>query len=127
MAVSLEARIPFLDHRIVEFAWTLPRSKKIDGKQTKIPLRNILSRYVPQELFNRPKMGFGVPIDEWLRGPLREWGEDLLSESRLKQQGILDSAQVQEKWRQHLSGQASWQYILWPTLMFQAWHERWVN
>jgi asparagine synthase (glutamine-hydrolysing) len=123
MGVSLETRAPFLDHRVVEFAWSLPLSYKLRNGITKWPLREVLYRYVPFELIERPKMGFGVPIDQWLRGPLRDWGENLLNESRLRQEGFLNSAPIRKRWLEHLSGQRNWQYHLWDILMFQAWLE----
>jgi asparagine synthase (glutamine-hydrolysing) len=125
MAVSLEVRVPFLDHRVIEFAWKLAPELKIAGNQGKRVLRQVLKRYVPENLYERPKMGFGVPIDHWLRGPLREWAGDLLSPDRLIREGFLNPGPVQEKWQEHLSGKASWHYLLWPVLMFQAWHEHW--
>ena len=121
MAVSLESRVPLLDHRVAEFAWKLPSDMNIQNGKGKCLLRRVLHRYVPDELIERPKMGFGVPIDDWLRGPLREWAESLLDETRLKKEGFLNSSVVREKLNEHLLGSRNWSSQLWTVLMFQAW------
>lgn len=124
MAASLEARVPLLDHRVVEFAWTLPREFMVHGGQGKAILRDVLYRHVPRKLLERPKMGFGVPIGNWLREDLRDWAENLLSEQRLKEDGYFNVPAVLEMWREHLSGTRNWQYALWTILMFQAWQDQ---
>ncbi|MGX5659518.1 asparagine synthase (glutamine-hydrolyzing) [Castellaniella ginsengisoli] len=121
MANSLETRVPLLDHRVVEFAARLPLSMKIRDGQGKWVLRQLLYRYVPQSLVDRPKAGFAVPLGSWLRGPLREWAEDLLRESRLREEGYFNAKKIQGAWREHLSGRADRSSKLWSILMFQAW------
>lgn len=127
MAVGLEARVPLLDHRLVEFAWRLPQSMKIRNGKSKWLLRQVLYRHVPMDLVERPKMGFGSPLGEWLRGPLRDWAESLLAERRLREEGLFDVAHVRRHWAEHLSGHRNWQYMLWSILMFEAWRERWMG
>jgi len=124
MDVSLETRVPFLDHNVFEFAWKLPLSTKLRDGQSKWCLRQILYKYVPKHLIERPKMGFAVPLDVWLRGPLREWAEQLLTEQKLKHQGFFDVNRIRTMWYEHLSGKRNWQYQLWDVLMFQAWYEK---
>jgi asparagine synthase (glutamine-hydrolysing) len=121
MAVSLETRVPLLDHRLYEFAWRLPRQLRVQGSTGKRLLRSVLYEYVPRELIERPKMGFGVPIGSWLRGPLRTWGEDLLDERRLRDQGLLDPGPVRAAWQGHVSGAVDEKYRLWAVLVLQAW------
>jgi len=121
MAVGLEARCPILDTRVTEFAWTLPNEYLIGEQGGKRVLRSVLERYVPREFTDRPKRGFSVPIDDWLRGPLRDWVEDLISEQRLREQGFLEPAAVRQLWAQHLCRWRNHANILWPILMFQAW------
>jgi asparagine synthase (glutamine-hydrolysing) len=126
MAVGLEPRVPLLDRRVVEFVWRLPFDLKVRRGERKWLLRRVLERYVPRRLTDRPKMGFGVPLDAWLRGPLREWAEELLSPNRLSADGLLDPEPIRRRWAQHLVGRANWGYPLWTVLVFQAWRLRWL-
>ena len=121
MAVSLESRAPFLDPEVFRFAWSLPLDWKFRGGKGKWILRKVLQKYVPVKLFDRPKMGFGVPIDAWLRGPLRDWAENLLDERRLLDEGFFEPALIRQKWKEHASGTRNWHFFLWDILMFQAW------
>ena len=125
MAVSLEVRPPLLDHRVVEFAWRLPRRLRIHGGESKWLLRRVLNRYVPRELVERPKMGFAIPLANWLRGPLRTWAEDLLDPARLGG-GLLDVTAVRNLWAEHISGHSNWAYALWTILMYEGWRRRWA-
>ena len=124
MAVSLETRVPFLDPNVIEFSASLPMEFKIRNGVTKWALREVLYKYVPKDLIERPKMGFGVPLAEWLRGPLQDWAESLLDEKRLHQEGFFDVEFVRNKWLEHLSGKRNWHHQLWNVLMFQVWLEK---
>jgi asparagine synthase (glutamine-hydrolysing) len=123
MAVGLEARVPLLDRDVIEFAWRLPVSQRLRAGATKYLLRNLLYRYVPPELIERPKVGFAVPIADWLRGPLRAWAEPLIDPDRLRAEGYLNASRVQAVWQAHLAGKQDWKHALWDVLTFQAWLE----
>jgi len=123
MAVSLETRAPFLDRDVMEFAWRLPMHMKLRDGKGKWILRQLLDRHVPAVLIDRPKMGFSIPLDQWLRGPLRHWAGDLLAEDRLRHEGYLRPEVITRTWRAHLNGEGSFGYRLWSILMFQAWRE----
>ncbi len=123
MGVSLETRVPFLNSKIMEFAWSLPLNFKISNNTTKWVLREVLYKYVPKHLIERPKMGFGIPLDSWLRGELKEWAEKLLNEDRLIREGFFNPREIRIKWDEHLSGKRNWQHQLWVILMFQSWLE----
>lgn len=127
MGVSLETRVPFLDHRVVDFAWRLPLHMKIRAGRGKWILRQLLYRHVPKELVERPKMGFGIPVGHWIRGPLRSWAEELLREETLRRDGYFHAAPVRRIWAEHLAGTRNWQNCLWNVLMFQAWSRKWLS
>jgi asparagine synthase (glutamine-hydrolysing) len=127
MATSLEARVPFLDYRLVEFAWRLPFDFKIHQGRGKRILRSVLGRYVPPDLFERPKMGFNLPLRQWLRGPLRPWAEELLDPKKLNQQDVFEPVPVRTAWMEHLSGKRNASGRLWGILMFRAWHQEWMK
>jgi asparagine synthase (glutamine-hydrolysing) len=123
MSVSLETRVPLLDHRVFEYAWSMPLAVKSRDGQTKWPLRQVLYKYVPRELIERPKAGFAIPVDQWLRGPLRDWAEAQLDEARIRREGYFDPTPIRTRWNEHLSGRRNWGAHLWTVLMFQAWLE----
>jgi asparagine synthase (glutamine-hydrolysing) len=127
MAVSLEARVPLLDHRVVEFAWKLPAHLNTADGRGKFPLRQVLAKYVPSHLVDRPKRGFGVPLGEWLRGPLRSWAESLLSHEAIRRHDLLNADRVQQVWKEHLAGTRNNEARLWLVLMLQAWLTRWQS
>ena len=126
MAVSLEVRVPILDHRIVEFSWMLPKEMQLKKNQSKWILRQVLKKYVPEELFNRPKMGFGVPIDSWLRKDLKNWASHLLSDEVFKKYELLKKDDIQLMWKQHQSNEKNWQHPLWNVLMLHSWAEAYI-
>lgn len=119
---SLEARVPLLDTRVFAFAWRIPTTWRVRDGKGKYLLRRLLHNYVPPSLVERPKMGFGIPVGEWLRGPLRPWAEALLEERHLREQDIFHPQSVRFAWERHVSGASNWEYLLWIVLMFQAWH-----
>ena len=123
MANSLETRVPLLDHRVVEFAWQLPMHQKIRNGTGKWALREVLYRHVPREMIERPKKGFSIPLAQWLRGPLRDWAEALLEETRLRREGYFHAAPIRKLWTEHQNGKRDNALKLWSVLMFQAWLE----
>ena len=127
MANSLETRVPMLDHRIVEFAMTLPIDFKLRDGVDKWILRQVLYKHVPKALIERPKMGFAVPLAEWMRGPLREWCENLINKKRLDEEGFFDSNIIQAKWKEHLNMKRNWHAQLWDVMVFQAWLDEQKN
>jgi asparagine synthase (glutamine-hydrolysing) len=126
MAVGLEVRPPFLDHRVADLSWSLPPALKIRDRTSKWILRQVLDRYVPRALVERPKMGLDVPIGAWLRGPLRDWAEELLDEKRLRREGILNPGPIRARWREHQEQRRNHGDSLWIVLMFQSWKQRWM-
>jgi asparagine synthase (glutamine-hydrolysing) len=127
MAFGLEARVPFLDNNLVALAWSLPLKSRIYKGLGKWPLRQVLKRYVPEQLFDRPKAGFGIPIGDWLREPMRDWAEELLSEGALRRTGYFRPETVRRQWAEHLSGRINNQHALWSVLMFQMWSAKYMT
>jgi asparagine synthase (glutamine-hydrolysing) len=126
MSTSLEVRVPLLDHRLIEFAWTLPKKMRIRGSTTKWLLREVCYRHVPREIVDRPKMGFAIPLDKWLRGPLYEWADSLLDEQRIAEDGLFEPVAVRNAWEGFLDGRGNNQHGIWGLLQAQAWLERWA-
>ena len=124
MASSIEARVPFLDHRLIEYSWKIPHSLKYRNGKSKWILRKILKNYVPENLTDRPKKGFGIPLNDWLRGPLRDWAENLLSEKKLKNEGFFNPKLIRNKWEDYISNKNESHYDLWNVLMFQSWSDQ---
>ena len=127
MSVALETRVPFLDNDVVEFAARIPPVMKVRDGHGKWLVRQVLYRHVPQNLVDRPKSGFGIPIDDWLRGPLKPWASDLLSPARLRAQNLFNAGRVTARMAEHMSGQRNHGYWLWNVLMAQAWHDEWLG
>jgi asparagine synthase (glutamine-hydrolysing) len=123
MASSIEARVPFLDHRLIEYSWKIPNSLKFRNGKPKWILRKILKNYIPENLTERPKKGFGIPLNDWLRGPLREWAENLLNEKKLSEEGFFNSKIIREKWEDYILDKNKSLYEIWNVLMFQAWRD----
>ena len=123
MSNSLETRLPFLDKEVIEFANKIPIDIKIKNGIGKWPLKQILSKYIPKDLIDRPKTGFSIPLGKWLKGPLRDWAENLLNEKRITQEGIFSAKLINAKWQQHLDGKQDHSSNLWGILMFQSWLE----
>ena len=126
MSVSLEVRVPLLDHRLVEFAWTMPKKMRLRNSTTKWLIREVCYRYIPKEIVDRPKMGFSIPLNAWLSGPLYEWADSLIREDRLTQQGIFNPTAVRKVWDDFLDGKGNYQHGIWGILQAQAWLERWT-
>jgi len=127
MAVSLEARVPLIDHRVVQFGFALPRPQRVRGGKGKWLLRRVLHRYVPPALVERPKMGFGVPVGQWLRGPLRGWAEELITPARLEESGLTGTGLLRQRWQEHVEGRRNWEPQLWSLLIYLAWYRRWMS